>query len=135
MNCTLPPTQGTPDQHQSNTLPPSNGNPKLTNSERQSNTTATKVSGWDRWNQQRLSTMTEQEIQQEKCTWSWGDKPPPKCTIIQLSKTQPGTFDVLQYGDRIVEDTTGKFTAECEHINAHPQDFYAYFQSEFNKDE
>ena len=76
--------------------------------------------------------MTEQETQQENLTW--GAKPTSSCTIVELSRTQLGTFEVLQYGDHIVEDTTDKFTEECAYINAHPQEFYAYFQSEFKKD-
>ena len=75
--------------------------------------------------------MTAQEPQQEKRTW--GAKPTSKCTILEYSRTQPGTFEVLQYGDCIIEDTMGKFTKECKYINAHSQEYYAYLESEYKK--
>ena len=77
--------------------------------------------------------MTDPEPQKGK----WGDpldQPPSTGTVFEYSRTQPGNINILQYGDRIVEDTTGKFTDVCDHINTHPEEFFAFCQAEFKKD-
>ena len=81
--------------------------------------------------------MTDPELQKGK--WGdpltgWGAPPPSTGTVFEYSRTQPGTINVLQYGDPIVEDTTGKFTEVCDHINAHPEEIFAFRQAKFKKD-
>ena len=79
--------------------------------------------------------MADPEPQKGKLM-GWGTLPPPTSTgtVFEHSRTQPGKINILQYGDHIIEDTMGKFTELCEHINAHPEDFFAFHQAELQKD-
>ena len=126
MNSTPPITQDPPVQHQLSTSPTRKGNSRLKNSKRQSKKKAGKGAQWDKWQKH----MTEPEPQKGK----WGAPSPSTGTIFKYSRTQPGTINILQHGDPIIEDTTGKFTEVCKHINAHSEEFFAFCQAEFKKD-
>ena len=129
MNSTPPITQNPPAQHQASTSPTRKGNQQSKLTKRLSQKKAGKGAQWDKWQKY----MTEPEPKKGTLT-GWGAPLPSTGTVFEFSRTQPGHINVLQYGDSIIEDTTGKFTEVCDHIIAHPEEFFAFHQAELNKD-